>query len=55
MDFLPKNKWMQLLVFALVVMVAVVAALSITKVVPDTKNVGGYRLSAINLKKKKTA
>ena len=43
MDFLPKNKWLALLVFIVIVMVAVIAALSFTKLVPNTKEAGTMR------------
>ena len=43
MDFLPKNKWIALLVFILIIVVSVVLALSTARLTPDTKNVGSYR------------
>lgn len=55
MKFLPENKWLQLLVFSLVVTVAVVAALSITRMVPDEKNIGAYKFGLGNKRSKKTA
>ncbi len=45
MDFLPKNKWLALVVFVLIVALAVVVATSVLKLKPDPKNIGSYRFS----------
>ncbi len=45
MNFLPNNKWLGLLVFILLSITIVVVALSLVKIKPDTKNIGGFRFS----------
>ncbi len=52
MDFLPKNKWLALLVFMLIIITAVTVSLAITKVVPDAKNPGNMRFKLAGAKKK---
>ena len=45
MYFLPKNKYLALLVFMLIIVVAVVVATSILKLKPDAKNPVNYRFT----------
>jgi hypothetical protein len=45
MNFLPNNKWIGLLCFILLMVAIVVVALSLVKIKPDTKNIGGFRFT----------
>lgn len=45
MEFLPKNKYLALLVFLVIVIVAVVVATSLLRLKPDPKNAGAFRFS----------
>lgn len=52
MEFLPKNKWLALIVFILIIVVAVFIASSAMRLKPDENAAGNFRFS-LGLKKKK--
>lgn len=48
MNFLPQNKYVGILVFATIIMVAVIVALKVVKIKPDPKCAGCFEFGFTN-------